>query len=401
MKALYKNENVAKATVEMVAAWNSNNEADVQAAAEKWSDAIFNQMVNEYEAMANDAQALTARGYRQLTTEENSFYNALAKRMEAPQAAGFGDILPGLPVTIINDIYKNLVAEHPLLNAVNFQNVGYSTKLVLNGYLSQNAAWGTIPSQISQAITSNFKVLDMTLAKLSCYALLPMDLVRMGATFLDNYVRTIITEATALALENAIATGDGNGKPIGMNRKLDSQAVISDGVYAEKTAVAVTDFTPESYGALIADNLLTTDGGFKRSDLRGLSIICNPVDYLKKIMPATTVLNNAGQYVGGLFPVPTQVYTCAGVASNRALIGFANEYYCGIGAPKNGSVEVSDEYKFVEDMRTFKCLTYANGRAFDNSSFALLDISALDPAYLNVRVSGAIQTSAETSAGEG
>ena len=36
-------------------------------------------------------------------------------------------------------------------------------------------------------------------------------------------------------------------------------------------------------------------------------------------------------------------------------------------------------------MRTFKCLTYANGRAFDNSSFALLNIANLDPAYITVK----------------
>ena len=390
MKPIYTNETVAKATAEMINAWKLDDEAGIQAAAEKWSDAIFEQMRTEYEEHENDQAALASRGYHILTAEERDFYAAVAKKAESVNAAGFPDILPGLPVTVINDVYRNLTQEHPLLNAVNFQNVGYCTKLVLNGHTSQNAAWGTIPSQISQQITSNFKVLDMTLAKLSCYALLPLDLVRMGAQFLDNYVRTIITEAMAVALETAIVTGDGNGKPIGMDRKLDAQAVVTSGVYAKKTAVEVTEFTPEAYGALIADNLMTTDGGIFKSDMRGLAIVCNPIDYLKKIMPATTILTQDGRYAGGLFPVPTAVYPSAGLTEGDAIIGFTNEYYCGLGAPKTGGIEVSDEYKFIEDMRTFKCLTYANGRAFDNSSFALLDISDLEPAYLNVKVSGSI-----------
>ena len=386
MKDFYKNKNIAEATAAMVASWKDGDEAAVQASAEKWSEAIFNQMVAEYETMSNDGQALAARGYRILTTEEKDFYAKLAKRLEAPQAAGLQEILPGLPITIINDVYRNLTEAHPLLNAVNFRNVGYATKIVLNGHTAQNAAWGTIPSQITQEITSGFKIVDLTLAKLSCYAILPLDLVRMGATFLDNYVRTIITEAAACALEAAITTGDGNGKPIGMDKKLDDQASVNAGVYAAKDAVIVTDFTPEEYGALIADNLLVTDNGVNRSDLRNLGIVCNPVDYLKKVMPATTVLNNAGVYVGGLFPIPTKVYASAGLAEGTALIGFMDEYYVGLGAPKTGSIEVSDEYKFIEDMRTFKTLTYANGRAFDNSSFAKLDISNLDPAYVNVKV---------------
>lgn len=388
MKALYANKTVAEATSAMIAAWKLDDEAGVQAAAEKWSDAIFEQMRTEYETLSGDQAALASRGYRILTSEEKEFYAAITKKAESVNATGFGDILPGLPVTVINDIARNLTQEHPLLNAINFQNVGYSTKLVLNSHTGQNAAWGAIPAQITQQITSAFKVIDMTLAKLSCYALLPLDLVRMGAQFLDNYVRTIITEATACAIEAAIVTGDGDGKPIGMNRKLDAQAVITSGVYAAKTAIEVTGFTPEEYGALVADNLVTTDTGIYKSDMRYLALICNPVDYLKKVMPATTVLNNIGQYVGGLFPIPTSVYVSAGLTTGEAILGFTSEYYCGIGAPKTGAIDVSDEYKFVEDMRTFKCLTYANGRAFDNSSFALLDISDIEPAYLNVKVNG-------------
>ena len=80
MKGLYKNKTVAEATANMFAAWRSDNEADVQAAAEKWSEAIFEQIREEYEIYGNDMSALAARGYRQLTTEETEFYNALIKK---------------------------------------------------------------------------------------------------------------------------------------------------------------------------------------------------------------------------------------------------------------------------------------------------------------------------------
>ncbi|MBR6231182.1 MAG: hypothetical protein IKR00_04510, partial [Lachnospiraceae bacterium] len=56
-----------------------------------------------------------------------------------------------------------------------------------------------------------------------------------------------------------------------------------------------------------------------------------------------------------------------------------------LAAPKDGSVFVSDEAKFIEDMRTFKAITYANGRAFDNSSFVRAGIASLEPAYIRVK----------------
>lgn len=401
MKSLYKNETVAKATVEMVASWKGDDEAVMQAAAEKWSEAIFNEIRNDFEVYGNDRSALAARGYRQLTNEETEFYNALAKRAENFRAddPALSDILPKLPVTIINDIYRNLVNEHPLLNAIRFQNVGYSTKIVLNNHTAQNAAWGAIPASISQEITSGFRSIDLTLAKLSCYAVLPLDLVRMGATFLDQYVRTIITEAMACKLEAGIVTGTGKNMPIGMDRKVDSQAVVVDGVYAQKSAVAVTDFTPASYGALIASNLLTADNGVVKSSFRNLGLICNPIDYFTKIMPATTVLNAAGQYIGNLFPVPTQVIPSGALSQGDAILGFLDEYVCGIGAPVKGAMYVSDEFKFLDDARTFKTLTYANGRAYDNSSFVRLDVSGLDPAFLNVKMVGESEDGPEGATG--
>ena len=402
MKGLYKNEAVAKASAEMISAWSSEDETKIQESAEKWSNAIFEQMRTEYEAYADNASALAARGYRRLTNEETAFYNALAKYVENPKAdASVADALNALPVSVINDVYLNLTQEHPLLDAINFQMTGYETKFVFNAHPGQTAVWGAVTSEITQALSTSFKVVDQTQAKLSCYMVFPLDLVRMGVTFIDNYVRTVLQEAIACALESGIVSGTGKNMPIGMDRKLDSQAVVTDGVYEKKTAIAVTDFTPESYGALIADNLLVTDGGIYKSDLSSLAIICNPVDYLKKIMPATTVLSTDGRYVGGLFPIPTKVFPSTGLTEGSAVIGFLREYAAGIGGPRTGALSSSDEYQFVEDMRTIKAISFANGRAYDNSSFALLDISALDPAYLNVRVSGAIETQEAAQASEG
>ena len=70
------------------------------------------------------------------------------------------------------------------------------------------------------------------------------------------------------------------------------------------------------------------------------------------IMPATTVLSNSGAYVNGLFPVPTATYTSAYVGSGKALLCIPAEYYALVAADRG--LEMSDEYKFLEDKRVYK-----------------------------------------------
>ena len=40
-------------------------------------------------------------------------------------------------------------------------------------------------------------------------------------------------------------------------------------------------------------------------------------------------------------------------------------------------IEYSDEFKFLDDERVYLAKMYANGKAIDNNSFLLLDISAV------------------------
>ena len=60
-----------------------------------------------------------------------------------------------------------------------------------------------------------------------------------------------------------------------------------------------------------------------------------------------------------------------------------DEYSLFVGG--NRGLQYSDEYKFLEDQRTFKMVQYANGKADDDTSFVVLDVSKLDPAYITVK----------------
>lgn len=374
----------------LMEAMKSGDENAQREAWQSFHDSITATIMADVEDVkaSQDATILASRGYRQLTTAETAWYSKVIDAMKSknPKQA-FVDILGDeeaigvMPSTIIEDVYKDLAEEHPIIGTVNFQYVGYLTKWILNDHTKQKAVWGEITDAIVKEITSAFKVVNTNQYKLSAYAIIEKGMLELGPIFLDAYLRACLKEALACGLEDAIVNGTGIEQPIGLIRNLASYDVSTG--FAEKAAEAVTDFTPASYGALVA-KLAETEGG-KARKIGGLCLAVNQQDYLTKIMPATTVLNNSGAYVNNLFPVPTKVVICNAVADNRAVLYLGNEYTVFAGGAKDGVIEYSDDAKFIEDQRVFKIKQYANGRPFDNNCAVYLDISNLDPAYITVK----------------
>ena len=206
----------------------------------------------------------------------------------------------------------------------------------------------------------------------------------LGPTFLDGYIRAVLAEAIFAGLEEAIVAGTGVNMPVGLKKDIHEGVSFSSTTgYPDKEKIAVKSFAPAEYGALVAQ-MAVTENGHKRK-FTEVGLIVNMVDYLTKVMPATTVLNAEAKYVNNLFPFPTTVYISNEVDDGEAIMFLKDEYFMGMGGSKNGVIEYSDEYKFLEDQRVFKVKQYGAGRAFDNTSALYLNISGLDPAYITVK----------------
>jgi len=378
---------------QLVTAMKSGNEEEIQQAWEGLHDSIANKVKEDFADLqeSHDSAILAQRGYRQLTSKETKWYQKVinALRSADPKQA-FTAIIGSdneddlMPTTIIEDVYKNLKEEHPLLQAINFQYVGYITKWILNDHSAQNAVWGKITDEIVKEITSSFKVVDVDQNKLSAYAIVELGMLDLGPTFLDGYIRTVLSEAIMAGLELAIVSGTGVNEPVGLIKDIHEGVNYSSTTgYPDKTKVAVKSFMPSEYGALVAQMAETENG--KKRKFTEVGLICNMTDYLTKVMPATTVLNANGHYVNNLFPFPTTVYVSNALADGDAVLFLKDEYFLGMGGAKNGVIEYSDEYKFLEDQRVFKVKQYGAGRAFDNTSALYLNISGLEPAYITVK----------------
>lgn len=361
---------------------SDNEEAQVRA----WED-FSNAIVEEVKADAKiyadtqDKSILAQRGYRQLTQAEERYYNNLIQASKARNVQqAFVELDKEImPETIIEDVYRDLVAEHPLLAKVNFQSVKYATKIIMNDHTKDVAVFGEIDSEITKEIVSAFKVLEIAQNKLSAFAIIPMGLLDLGATFIDGYVRMVLKDALACGLEKAIVQGDGKGQPIGLMKKL-SGAV--DGVHQDKEAIEVTGFSVKAMGGLLARMAKDEKGNARR--VGTLSLVVNSADYYTLVAPAVRVQNFAGAYVDA-FPFPIEVVISEYVPAGKAVLADLDRYFMGVGFAKEGVLEFSDEYKFIEDQRVYKIKTYANGRALDENSALVLDITGLTEAFINVK----------------
>lgn len=408
MSLLGKNKIQNKEVAEkMQQALKSGDEAKVIEAWEGFQQSVVDNIKADFEdyQQTQDKTILQDRGYRQLTTSEEKWYKGFieASRSNKPQQS-FADFLNGpegiMPETVITDIYKDLLEEHPLLTKINFVNAKYLTRWILNDHTIDTAVWGELNSEITKELTSSFKSVDITQNKLSAFASVPKDMLDLGPTFIDAYIRTILKDAIACGLEKAIVSGNGLKSPIGLDRDIHKGVSYStDTGYPQKTPIVVKDFSPKTYGDLISRMAKTeayTEGGKAKGGrtrkFGSVLMIVNQVDYLTKIMPATTLLNSNGAYVKDVFPFPTEVVISNEVATGKAIVCLPSEYFMAMGGAKEGIIEFSDDYQFLEDSRTYKIKTYGEGKAYDNTCSLLLDISGLEEAYIYSKIKGTVAT---------
>lgn len=334
---------------------------------------------------AADTAVLAQRGVRQLTEEETKFYQTF---IDTVKAAGNGKATMALtdtevtfPQTVINQVMDDMVQEHPLLSEVDTVNVAGLTKILINTDTGDAATWGGITDAIVKEIASGFAELDMGQNKLSAFMPISNAMLDLGPAWLDSYIRTCLSEALAIGYENAIVTGTGKNMPIGMDRSVADDVSVSGGVYPQKEVIAVTDFGSASYGALVSKLAKTQKG--KPRVVTGLILVVNPFDYFSIVMPATTVMTPDGHYVNDVLPVPTKIIPSTAMKKGEAILGMGKKYFLGVAGSKG--IQFSDEYKWIDEQRFYKIVAYANGRPKDDNAFLRLDISNLEPLFLEVK----------------
>lgn len=364
------------------------NDADAFAAAfEELSQNIQENILNEVDQQrqAADVAILNGRGVRQLTSDETKYYQAVIEAMKSsnPKQA-LTDLDVVMPKTVIDRVFEDLSEQHPLLEEIDFQNTSGLVEMYMNTDEVQLASWGTLTGTITKELTSGFKKVNMSLKKLSAFLPVCKAMLDLGPTWIDRYVREVLTEAIYNGLEKGIIAGTGKDEPIGMLKKVGDDVSVTGGAYPDKDAVAVKKLDAKTYGELLAKLAKTPTG--KTRVIDKVILVVNPVDYFQKVMPGTTIMTPTGTYTNNVFPYPTVVIQSTQVPEGKAVLGIGKKYFMGIGTAKSGKIEYSDDYHFLEDERVYLTKLYGHGEPVDNNAFLVLDISKLEPAILKVAV---------------
>ena len=383
----------------MIEAMHNQDAEAFKNAFEENAQLIQKEVLEKAKELANiqDQKILEQRGIRQLTGQERKFYEKLieaSKSQDYKQALTNPDLV--LPETVIDAVFDDLQTNHPLLNHISFTNTRGAIKFLLSENEFQKAVWGKLCATITEEIDSEFTVIDMTLMKLSAYIPVCIEMLDLGPVWLDNYVRQCLYEALANGLEDGIINNlNTTTGPVGMIANMTTgSGGVGQATFTAKTATPITDLKPATLGAQLAK--LAVDAAGKTRAIRDVVLIVNPVDYLTKVFPATTILSGNGTYQNNVLPYPMTVIQSAAVATGKAVLGLGYKYFMGIGMDSRaGRIEYSDEFKWLEELRVYKIKLYANGMPMDNNAFQYLDISGLQPATIAVTVENTVTTEVE------
>lgn len=377
------NKNKMEIFEKMSKAAAENNKEEFLAGYKELSDLIQESVLEtareEIKAIQEDADrnVLAARGVRQLTSEETKYYEKVIEALRSgdpKQAIANLDI--AMPETIINSVFEELRTDHPLLSKIDFTPTTGLTRMLISDDLSESAQWGKLCDDIIKELSSGLKEVNMELLKLSAFIFVCKPMLDLGPKWLDRYVRQMLYEALANGLEKGIVAGSGKDEPIGMTKQVGEDVVVSGGVYPDKVAIKITSFDVQQIGNLAAQLAVNASG--KPREIKNLILLVNPIDYYGKVLPATRMLRPDGAYVD-VFPVPCDIMQSIAVPQGKAVFGISNKYYMGIGTSKEGEIDYSDHYRFLEDDRTYLVKLYGNGFPRDNNAFLLLDISEVQP----------------------
>lgn len=329
-----------------------------------------------------DASILAQRGVRQLTSKEREYYEKIIEAMKSPNPKqALNDVDVVMPETIIDSVFEELSTNHPLLSKLSATTVTGLTRMMMNTNGEQKATWGKLTAKIIEELTSGFKEVDVTQDKLSAFLPVSKAMLDLGPSWLDNYVRQVLYEALANGLEFGIVCGTGKDMPIGMMKQVGDGVVVTGGEYPDKEAIKMTALDIVQMGNITAI-MARNDKGQPRT-VTGLIMLVNPVDYYRRVLPATRMLTPDGVYVSTL-PVDAEIIQSAAVPEGKAVYGMAQKYFLGVGMARDGRIEYSDEYRFLEDERVYLIKLYANGFAKDNNAFLVLDITGLQPVRFKV-----------------
>ncbi|MCW6661880.1 phage major capsid protein [Aerococcaceae bacterium NML201209] len=367
-------DSVRDTLITKMGADNATIEQQVDAMLEVF-DTFEKQVKAEYEELKNETDnvVLMNRGIHVLTAAETKFYNEVAKTGGLET-----DVI--WPETILERVFQDLQEDRPLLKIINFMPSTTKTKIIRSRRKGK-AVFGQVHKDIEGQLDAEFDAVEFTQLALTAFFVVSNDTLELGPRWVDRFVRLCLKEAIADAWEEALITGDGDDKPIGLLRNPDEVGfpqkdstgtlTFKDSATMVKEMASVLK-TLSEYTHKIGKNDKT---GVKkqRKVANKIYLIVNPKNYYD-IVARTTTQNTNGVFVTNIpFIAQERIIESVHVPENK-LIAFVEREY----DATNSRAEKLYVYKETFAMR--RATLYAvdmvgNGRPTNNDAAKVYDIN--------------------------
>ena len=310
-----------------------------------------------------------------LTPEQYKFFN------EVNTEVGYKEE-ELLPETTINEIFDDLTTEHPLLNAIGLRSAGPRVKF-LRSETSGVAVWGKIFGEIKGQLDAAFSEETAITNKLTAFVVIPKDLKDLNVNWIEAFVRAQITEAFSVAIELAVVDGDGDSKPVGLNRDVSKGSVNGETTtYPKKqpegtlTFGSVRDTIDELTKVMKFHSV--KENGYSQEVSGNVIMIVNPENKWE-VEAQHTVMNANGAYVTAL-PFNIQIIESAAQPAGEVTTFVRGRYDAVVGG--GITIRKYDQALPIEDMDLFTAKQFVYGKAKDNKAAAVwtLAISESSPA---------------------
>lgn len=319
---------------------------------------LIEQLQVENEAFKANSQLNEKLGLRALSKNEKSFYEKLINQSVTVKQ---GDVLP---TELIDNTLASVKEASDTLKLVQMAPAGVKKWLVAEK--TGTASWAGLTDALTAQLTATITSMNIEVNKLYVLLVVPKAIRELSLPFVDKYFSAILAEAMHDGLVDGYLNGNGKVAPIGIFKQIG--AVNTDSTHKDKTVSAtITGFSPKQLAPV--KKTLSNSGTRK---VNKLYLIANPSDVYEYVEPAL-YYQGANGYIS-TSRTEIEVIEEPMCPKGKAAFTLDQMYVLGMDSIK---VDEYKETKALEDANVLIGKVYANGRATDDNTAFIFDVTKL------------------------
>ena len=319
---------------------------------------LIEQLQIENEAFKANSQLNEKLGLRSLSKNEKSFYEKLINQSVTVKQ---GDVLP---TELIDNTLASVKEASDTLKLVQMAPAGVKKWLVAEK--TGTASWAGLTDALTAELTATITSINIEVNKLYVLLVVPKAIRELALPFVDKYFSAILAEAMHDGLVDGYLNGNGKVAPIGIFKQIG--AVNVDSTHKDKTVSStITGFSPKQLAPV---KKTLSNGGTRK--VNKLYLIANPSDVYEYVEPAL-YYQGANGYIS-TSRTEIEVIEEPMCPKGKAAFTLDQMYVLGMDSIK---VDEYKETKALEDANVLIGKVYANGRATDDNTAFIFDVTKL------------------------